>query len=75
VWKENAIKKTLDMYGSPYLTIGYLISWYGEDQRCGPMPKSWAEVKALVVGSNIELAWHVQGWCIVALINVGQVVQ
>jgi hypothetical protein len=32
--------------------------------------KSWAEMKALVVGTNIGCAWHVQGWCIVALVNI-----
>jgi hypothetical protein len=32
--------------------------------------KSLVEIKALVVGTNTEHAWHVHSWCIVALVNV-----
>jgi hypothetical protein len=32
--------------------------------------KSWAEIKALVVGTNTGCVGHVQGWCIGALVNV-----
>ena len=32
VWKKNATKRALDMFGSPHLTIGYLISGYEGDE-------------------------------------------
>jgi hypothetical protein len=31
-WKESTTKRALDMYGSPCLTIGYLISWYKKNE-------------------------------------------
>jgi hypothetical protein len=37
--------------------------------------KSWAEIKALVVGTNTGCVGHVQGWCIGALVNVNEVEQ
>jgi hypothetical protein len=58
------------MYGSLHLTIGYQISWYEGDEQGGPVSKSWAKMKALVVATNIGRTWHVQGWCILALVNV-----
>jgi hypothetical protein len=34
------------------------------------MSKSWAEMRAWIVSTNIDCAGHVQGWCIGALVNV-----
>jgi hypothetical protein len=70
VWKESATKKALDMFGSLHLTIGYLIRRYKGNKWWRPVSKSWAEMKALVVNTNIGCEGHVQGWCIEALINV-----
>jgi hypothetical protein len=73
VWKGSATKKSLDIFGSPHLTIGYLISrckGISDEDRClSPMSESWAEKKTLIMGTNTRCARHVQGWCIGALVD------
>jgi hypothetical protein len=48
----------LDMSGSLYLTIGYLNIWYKGDEGQGPVSKSRAKMKALIVGTNIGQCMH-----------------
>ena len=48
-------QETLDMLGSPYLTI----SWYKGDECWGPLSKSGAEMRALEVSNNTRCVGYV----------------